>query len=59
MSQPTPRSGGIFLPIGIFGGLAVGALVGEPTIGVLGGTAAGAAAAALLWLKDRAHRPKH
>jgi len=58
MSQPTSRSGGIFLPIGIFGGLAVGALMGEPTIGVLAGTAAGAAAAALLWLKDRADHPR-
>jgi hypothetical protein len=54
MAQPSSRSGGIFLPIGIFGGLAVGALAGQPMIGVLGGTAAGAAAATLLWLKDRA-----
>jgi hypothetical protein len=57
MSQPSPRSGGIFMPIGIFGGLAVGLLAGQPTIGVLAGTAAGAAAAALLWLKDRNGRP--
>jgi hypothetical protein len=53
MSQPSSRSGGIFLPIGIFGGLALGALAGQPIIGILGGTAAGAAAATLLWLKDR------
>ena len=32
--------------------------MGEPTIGVLVGTAAGAAAAALLWLKDRADHPR-
>jgi len=58
MSQFPSRSGGIFLPIGIFAGLAVGVVMGEPTIGVLGGTAIGALAATLLWLSDRAARPK-
>lgn len=53
MSRQSPRSGGVFLPIGIFAGLLMGAVAGEPTAGLLMGTAGGGIAATWFWLKDR------
>lgn len=58
MSSQSPKSGGVFLPIGIFAGLLMGAFAGQPTAGLLLGTAGGTAAATWLWLKDRKHAGK-
>ena len=53
MARRNARSGGIFLVIGILGGLAWGVASGNAMLGVLAGTGAGIAAAVLLWLVDR------
>ena len=53
MAKRTSRAGGIFLMAGILAGLAWGIAAGEPTLGMLAGTAIGVAAAILLWLVDR------
>ncbi|MGP1352219.1 MAG: hypothetical protein ACTS1Z_02755 [Parasphingopyxis sp.] len=45
--------GGIFLAIGPLAGLGIGMALGQPTIGVIGGVVAGAAAAAALWAMTR------
>ena len=39
--------------IGILAGLVWGVASGEPTLGILAGTALGVAAALVLWLVDR------
>lgn len=49
------RSGGSILAICIIAGVVGGTLVGEPSIGFLGGTGIGLLLLGLLWLKDR-HR---
>lgn len=59
MSRGNTKSGGVFLPIGIFAGLAMGAAAGEPVAGVLIGAAGGAAAVTWLWLRDRRRTRKH
>jgi hypothetical protein len=56
MAQQSTKSVVIFLPIGMFAGLALGAAAGQPIIGVLVGTAGGTAAATWLWMKDRKPR---
>jgi membrane associated rhomboid family serine protease len=53
MSGQSPQAGGIYLPIGIFAGLLMGAATGQPTAGLLLGTAGGTAAATWFWFKDR------
>ena len=45
--------GGIFLAIAPFAGLALGAALGQPSIGLLGGIAAGAVLALATWLLTR------
>lgn len=45
--------GGIFLAIGPLAGLGIGMALGEPTMGIIGGVLAGAAAAAALWAMTR------
>jgi len=59
MARQSTRAGGIFLPIGIFGGLLIGAVAGQPIVGLLIGTAAGIAGAIWLWISDRKRKQKH
>ena len=52
--EPRNRtSGGVFIALGVGGGLVAGVALGEPSAGVLAGSAAGVAAALLLWLAQR------
>jgi hypothetical protein len=53
MAKRTPQAGGFFILVGIVAGLAWGLFVGDPMNGVLIGTAAGVAAALIVWLIDR------
>lgn len=53
MAQLNPRSGGIFLAVGVLAGFAWGIAGGDPVKGVVVGAALGTAAALLLWLVDR------
>ncbi|HWI85680.1 MAG TPA: hypothetical protein VNT42_05065 [Sphingomonas sp.] len=46
-------AGGFFMAIAIFAGAIVGAACGQPSIGVVVGTATGVVFAILLWLRDR------
>jgi uncharacterized membrane protein len=51
--QKQSFGGGIFIVIAIAIGTAIGAVEGEPTMGVMGGTLVGAAIAVVQWLRDR------
>ncbi len=56
MSRPrnrNPRAAGAILALTVIAGAILGAACGQPTIGVLAGTALGAAIATLVWLVDR------
>ncbi len=61
MADPTPSrspmAGGFILAVGVLGGALTGAVLGQPTIGVLTGFGLSAAIAAALWLVDR-RRPR-
>lgn len=46
-------AGGFFIALGIIGGVVTGTIYGQPTIGMLAGTAAGLGLAALVWAIDR------
>ena len=58
MNEPatTPRAGGFIIAVAIIVGALGGTILGQPSAGVLIGFAAGAAAAILIWLKDRRRR---
>jgi hypothetical protein len=47
------HAGGFFLFAGLVSGSAIGIIYGQPSIGMVGGFAAGAAAATVIWLMDR------
>lgn len=47
------QAGGSILAISIIAGTVAGIIVGQPSIGILIGTAAGALLAFLFWLNDR------
>jgi hypothetical protein len=49
----SPVGAGGPLALLIIAGVVVGALMGEPTLGLLGGFAAGAVLAVVLWARDR------
>lgn len=53
MPRKSPLAGGFFLILAIFAGLAIGVWRGEPTLGVIAGTALGAAIALIVWWRDR------
>lgn len=53
MTDRPSAAGGFFLIILILAGFGVGVKLGEPLVGTLAGTATGAAAAVLIWLRDR------
>ena len=50
------RAGGCFLTICILAGFPLGLAIGNPMKGILIGTCAGAAIAAVIWLLDRPRR---
>ena len=52
-SQPQSAAGGAFIAIAILAGALAGGVSGQPTIGVLGGAAAGIAVAVWIWFRDR------
>jgi hypothetical protein len=52
-STPAPRSAGCLLALAVIGGAVIGALTGEPSLGIVIGLGVGAAATVLLWLIDR------
>jgi hypothetical protein len=47
------RAGGSILAISIIAGTVAGIIVGQPSIGFLGGLAAGGLLAFLFWMNDR------
>ena len=48
-----PMAGGFLLAVSIVGGVIIGGLMGQPSIGFLVGLGVGTLLAALLWLVDR------
>ena len=54
MAQQSKSAGaGIFIVIAIAIGTGIGSAIGQPSIGVVAGMAAGIAIATVLWLRDR------
>ena len=53
---PPRRAGGALLAAGILGGVVIGSLLGQPSIGFLAGLGIGLAALALIWAGDRKRR---
>jgi preprotein translocase subunit SecF len=55
MSQgrKNPTGAGAIIALLILGGTILGGLMGQPSIGLLAGTAAGILIALLLWLRER------
>jgi hypothetical protein len=51
-SQPS-RAGGFIIAASTLVGACVGVALGQPSIGVIGGTGLGSGLALLLWLRDR------
>jgi uncharacterized membrane protein (UPF0136 family) len=51
-----PRAGGAILALSVLAGAILGVVFGQPTIGVIAGTATGILAAIAIWLRDRARR---
>jgi hypothetical protein len=56
MATRKPMAGGFFWMAGILIGAVWGVAAGNPMKGILIGTCAGAAIAALIWLLDRTRR---
>lgn len=54
--SPEPRAAGAFIALAVVGGAILGALLGQPSAGVVAGAGVGIAVALLLWLADRRHR---
>jgi hypothetical protein len=52
----SPVAGGFLIAGAITIGTIAGVVLGEPTIGILVGTASGVAGALIVWLRDRARR---
>ena len=48
-----PTGAGAIIALSIITGTIVGGLMGQPSIGLLTGTALGVAIAVLLWLRER------
>lgn len=51
-------AGGFFIALGILAGVVTGTIYGQPTIGMLIGTAIGLGLAILLWLVDLLRGPR-
>jgi hypothetical protein len=58
MASPTssPNAGGFLIAGAVVVGAIAGVVLGQPTIGVLVGTALGIAGALIVWLRDRTRR---
>jgi hypothetical protein len=52
----SPNAGGCLIAGAVVVGAIAGAVLGQPTIGVLAGTALGVAGALIVWLRDRRRR---
>ena len=54
MQNPaSPRASGFLIAVGVIAGAVIGAVLGQPSIGLLAGGTIGVAAAIILWLADR------
>lgn len=56
MADPPPpprRAGGVLLAAAILGGVVIGSVMDQPSIGFLAGLGVGLAAMALIWIGDR------
>jgi uncharacterized membrane protein (UPF0136 family) len=51
--RPGPQAGGFLIAVAIMAGTIIGGLMGQPSIGLLAGTAIGVVVAIALWLVDR------
>ena len=56
--KPEPRrngtsAGGVFFALGVIGGVIIGTLYGQPSIGMIAGAGVGLLLIALVWLLDR------
>ncbi|WP_313806980.1 hypothetical protein [Sphingobium sp.] len=51
--RKNPTGAGAILAVTILGGTIVGGLIGQPSAGLLAGTALGIIIAVLLWLRER------
>lgn len=56
--KPGPRrsgtmAGGVFFAVGLIGGVVVGTLYGQPSIGMIVGAGVGLLLIGLVWLLDR------
>jgi hypothetical protein len=54
--SPSPHAGGFLIAGAVILGAILGVVFGQPTIGVLAGTALGVAGALIVWLRDRGRR---
>lgn len=53
-SEPSnAMAGGVFLAAGVLGGVAIGSINGQPSIGFLVGLGVGVALAATVWWRNR------
>lgn len=52
-NRSNKNAGGVFLAVGCIVGVIVGGLLGQPSIGFLGGLAAGGLVAIAIWFFDR------
>jgi len=53
MAEPrNPAGGGIFIALGAIGGVVVGRLYGQTSLGLIGGVATGIAIALLIWWRE-------
>jgi hypothetical protein len=60
MTDPAPpppaRAGGVLLAAGVLGGVVIGSVLGQPSIGFLAGLGIGLIAVILVWYGDRRRR---
>jgi hypothetical protein len=49
----SPAGGGIFIVLGVAGGVVVGRLYGQTSIGLIAGLSLGVALATLIWWRGR------
>ena len=54
--RPAPQAGGFIIAVAILAGTVIGALAGQPSLGLLSGAGVGIAAALAIWLVDRTRR---
>lgn len=52
-NRKNPTGAGAIIALMILGGAIIGGLMGQPSIGLLAGTAIGFLIALLLWLRER------